>query len=171
MITETEGPGPLVAERPTVPRRLRLKGELGIGLLAFLPPKRRSGRRPWVARFIRSEGYIPTRGADYAREFQATPNVENGARGGTNRSPPKSWLSAARGKGSVSVTRNERLRQRSKRLPFRLLFNLIPLHTLVELRFEVRLAWLRLTRRGVDPRYASSKDLLVNVGCGPRGLD
>jgi SAM-dependent methyltransferase len=42
---------------------------------------------------------------------------------------------------------------------------------MVELRFEARLAWLRLTRRGIDSRFESASDLLVNVGCGPRGLD
>jgi ubiquinone/menaquinone biosynthesis C-methylase UbiE len=71
----------------------------------------------------------------------------------------------------VSTTINERLRQRSKRFPYRLALDAVPLHTLAELRFESRLAWLRLTRRGIDPRFAASKDLLVNVGCGAGGRE
>ena len=47
-------------------------------------------------------------------------------------------------------TANERWRQKSQRFPYRLIFDLLPIHTIVELRFEVRLAWLRLTRRGID---------------------
>lgn len=66
---------------------------------------------------------------------------------------------------------NERWRQKSQRLPYRFIFNLLPMHTLVELRFEAWLAWLRLSRRGIDERFKSASDLLVNVGCGPRGLD
>ena len=70
-----------------------------------------------------------------------------------------------------SVTRNERWLRRSKRFPYRFLLQAVPLHTLAELRFELRLSWLRLTRRGINPRFASSKDLLVNVGCGSSGRD
>ena len=69
------------------------------------------------------------------------------------------------------MTRRERLRVQSQRFPSRLALMLLPLHTLKELSFEARLAWLRLSRRGIDPRYASARDLLVNVGCGSRGLD
>ncbi len=72
---------------------------------------------------------------------------------------------------AMSITANERWRRKSQRFPYRLIFNLLPLHALVELRFEARLAWLRLTRRGIDPRFKSASDLLVNIGCGPRGLD
>ena len=71
----------------------------------------------------------------------------------------------------MSMTRNERLRRRSQRLPYRWALGLLPLHTLVELKFEIRLAWLRLFRRGIDGRYRSAKDLLVNIGCGSEGLD
>ncbi len=67
------------------------------------------------------------------------------------------------------MTKNERLRARSQRFPYRQAVRLLPLHTLIELRQEARLAWLRLTRRGIDARYASAKDLLVNVGCGREG--
>jgi SAM-dependent methyltransferase len=70
-----------------------------------------------------------------------------------------------------SMTRNEQLRRRSQRLPYRLALDLLPLHTLVELKSEARLAWLRLIRRGIDSRYRSVKDLLVNIGCGSEGLD
>ena len=71
----------------------------------------------------------------------------------------------------MPMTRNERLRRRSQRLPYRLALSLLPVHTLAELRLEVRLAWLRLSRRGVDPRYLTATDLLVNVGCGSGGLE
>jgi len=73
--------------------------------------------------------------------------------------------------GSVAGNRAEQWRQRSERLPYRWVFRTLPFHTLVELQSEARLAWLRLTRRGIDPRFASSKDLLVNIGCGSLGLD
>jgi hypothetical protein len=66
-------------------------------------------------------------------------------------------------------TGNKRLRDRSERLPVRVLLRLLPLHTLIELNSEARLGWLRLTRRGIDRRYSSARDLLVNVGCGAEG--
>ena len=72
---------------------------------------------------------------------------------------------------TTATTANERWRGQSQRFPYRLIFSLVPIHTMVELRFEARLAWLRLTRRGIDSRFESASDLLVNVGCGPRGLD
>jgi SAM-dependent methyltransferase len=71
----------------------------------------------------------------------------------------------------MPITANERWRRKRQRFPYRSIFGLLPLHALVELRFEARLAWLRLTQRGIDPRFKSASDLLVNVGCGPRGLD
>jgi SAM-dependent methyltransferase len=69
------------------------------------------------------------------------------------------------------MTRREQLDRQSKRLPTRIALRLVPLHTLKELSFESRLAWLRFTRRGIDSRFASAKDLLVNVGCGSAGLE
>ena len=62
------------------------------------------------------------------------------------------------------------MRLRIQRMPFRLGLKVLPLHSLQELRMEVRLAWLRLTRRGIDPRFANAHDLWVNVGCGAQGL-
>ncbi len=69
----------------------------------------------------------------------------------------------------MSAARNERLRARSNRFPYRTALKMLPLHALRELDAETRLAWLRLTRRGIDRRYASATDLLVNVGCGSQG--
>ena len=66
-------------------------------------------------------------------------------------------------------TGNKQQRDRSERLPVRVLLKMLPLHTLIELDSEARLGWLRLTRRGVDRRYSSANDLLVNVGCGAEG--
>jgi hypothetical protein len=71
----------------------------------------------------------------------------------------------------MEVTKNERLRQRSTQFPYRFILRIIPLPVLKEFTFESRLAWLRLTRRGIDTRFADAKDLLVNVGCGSSGLD
>jgi len=48
---------------------------------------------------------------------------------------------------------------------------LLPLHTLIELKMESRLAWLRWSRRRIDPRYVSAKNLMVNVGSGSHGLE
>jgi hypothetical protein len=70
----------------------------------------------------------------------------------------------------VSTTKNEQLLIKTQRLPYRLVLKLLPLHTLIELRAESRLTWLRLSRRGIDRRYSAAEDLLVNVGCGPNGL-
>jgi predicted SAM-dependent methyltransferase len=70
----------------------------------------------------------------------------------------------------LAPTKKEKLRQRRQQMPFQLLVKLVPLHTLRELRFELHMTWLRLTRRGIDPRFATARDLLVNVGCGPHGL-
>jgi predicted SAM-dependent methyltransferase len=70
----------------------------------------------------------------------------------------------------VALTKNERLRRRRRRMPFRLLVSLLPLHTLRDLKFELRMTRLRLTRRGIDARFTDAQDLLVNVGCGPHGL-
>lgn len=58
---------------------------------------------------------------------------------------------------------------RSERWPFRLLLRLLPLSVWRTLRYELRLTWLRLTRRGLDARFARSKQLFVNVGCGSFG--
>jgi SAM-dependent methyltransferase len=69
------------------------------------------------------------------------------------------------------MTRRDRLRLQSQRFPARLALGLLPLHTLRELYFETRLTWLRLSRRGIDARYADASDLLVNVGCGSHGLE
>ena len=71
----------------------------------------------------------------------------------------------------VAMTRNERLRQRAQRFPIRLALGVFPVYTLADLGFELRLAWLRLVRRGTDPRYRDAKDLMVNIGCGSEGLD
>jgi SAM-dependent methyltransferase len=71
----------------------------------------------------------------------------------------------------MEVTRNEKLRLRSKRFPYRYVLSIVPLHVLKEVAFESRLAWLRMTRRGIDTRFADAQDLLVNVGCGSSGLD
>jgi SAM-dependent methyltransferase len=71
----------------------------------------------------------------------------------------------------MEVSRNEKLRLRSERFPFRLVLGLVPLHVLKEITVESRLAWLRVSRRGIDPRFADARDLLVNVGCGSSGLD
>src|ERR1700722_17163339 len=71
----------------------------------------------------------------------------------------------------MEVSRNEKLRRRSKRFPYRHLLTIIPLHVVKELAFELRLTWLRITRRGIDSRFADAQDLLVNVGCGSSGLE
>jgi predicted SAM-dependent methyltransferase len=70
----------------------------------------------------------------------------------------------------MEVTRNEKLRLRSQRFPYRQVLGVVPLHVVREVAFESRLAWLRMTRRGVDTRFADAEDLLVNVGCGSSGL-
>lgn len=69
----------------------------------------------------------------------------------------------------MATTRDGRLRARARRFSLRLGLKVLPLHTLIELRMESHLAWLRLTRRGIDARYLSARDLLVNVGCGSEG--
>ena len=71
----------------------------------------------------------------------------------------------------MEVTRNEKLRLQSKRFPYRYVLRVVPLPVVKEIVFESRLAWLRMTRPGIDPRFAGAKDLLVNVGCGSSGLD
>jgi len=71
----------------------------------------------------------------------------------------------------MELSRNEKLRLRSERFPFRLVLGLVPLHLLKEIAVESRLAWLRVSRRGIDPRFANARDLLVNVGCGSSGRD
>jgi hypothetical protein len=38
-------------------------------------------------------------------------------------------------------------------------------------RYEARLTWLSLTRGAVDKRFIGKKGLLVNVGCGPQGVE
>jgi predicted SAM-dependent methyltransferase len=60
---------------------------------------------------------------------------------------------------------------RSQRFPYRLVSGVLPLHTIREVRPEIHLAWLRLTRRGIDARFEDGHNLLVNVGCGSLGLD
>lgn len=67
--------------------------------------------------------------------------------------------------------KEERIRHRRQGRAFRLVSGLVPLPVLRALRYEARLGWLRLTRRGVDRRFAGSRHLLVNVGCGPHGLE
>ena len=59
----------------------------------------------------------------------------------------------------MTTTRDERRRAHVGRLPLRLARKVLPYHTLMELYTETRLAWLRLTRRGVDRRYSSATDL------------
>jgi SAM-dependent methyltransferase len=71
----------------------------------------------------------------------------------------------------MELTRNEKLRRRSKRFPYRTALRIIPLQVVKEVAFESRLAWLRVSRRGIDARFADAHDLLVNVGCGSAGLD
>jgi hypothetical protein len=72
---------------------------------------------------------------------------------------------------SAPLTKLERLRKKSQQLPYRTVLNVVPLHTLVELKTEARLTWLRLRRRKIDPRFLSAKNLMVNVGCGSEGLE
>jgi predicted SAM-dependent methyltransferase len=71
----------------------------------------------------------------------------------------------------MTLTNNDKLRLRSGRFPNRMILSMLPLHTIQELRFESHLAWLRITRRGVDPQFKGARDLLVNVGCGSLGLE
>jgi SAM-dependent methyltransferase len=71
----------------------------------------------------------------------------------------------------VSMTKNERLLRRSRQLPSRVALRMLPLHALGELQSELRLTWLRLSRPRMDPRFKSSRNLLVNIGCGSGGMD
>ena len=72
----------------------------------------------------------------------------------------------------MSATKNERLRHRSQRFPYRMAFHLLPLHTLVELKFEARLAWLEAVASGCRPAVCLGKGSLgqhrVRVGGGSR---
>lgn len=68
----------------------------------------------------------------------------------------------------MATTRDEH-RARTRPFSLRVALKVFPLHTLIELRAEAHLTWLRLTRRGIASRYVSARDLLVNVGCGSEG--
>lgn len=46
---------------------------------------------------------------------------------------------------------------------------LLPLHTLLPVLDELRLAWLRWTSRHIPAHYAQLHDQLLNIGCGGRG--
>jgi len=72
---------------------------------------------------------------------------------------------------ATTPSKFERTQRRHARLPLRVLRSLLPLHTLRELKLEARLTWLRLTRRGIDGRFAAASGVLVNVGCGPHGQE
>lgn len=45
----------------------------------------------------------------------------------------------------------------------------LPVHAYAPLRFELRLALLRLRTRRAPRQYAGARDLLVNIGAGPHG--
>ncbi|MDH3598267.1 MAG: methyltransferase domain-containing protein [Candidatus Tectomicrobia bacterium] len=51
----------------------------------------------------------------------------------------------------------------------RLALKLIPLHTLVPVLGELKLAWLRLKSRRVEAELAHLQDQLINLGCGRSG--
>jgi len=51
----------------------------------------------------------------------------------------------------------------------RLRHRILPRHTYLPLKDEVRLALLRLKSGGVQRRFRNARDLLVNVGCGSQG--
>jgi predicted SAM-dependent methyltransferase len=55
------------------------------------------------------------------------------------------------------------------RYPYRLILDVVPLHVVVLIRFEIRMLWVRLTRPRRDRRFAGATDLLVNLGSGPSG--
>jgi predicted SAM-dependent methyltransferase len=61
--------------------------------------------------------------------------------------------------------------RRRGRLSRRFATKILPLHAWRVLRSEPWFAWLRLTRRKIDPRFADARHLLVNIGCGPFGQD
>lgn len=71
----------------------------------------------------------------------------------------------------MATARSDRIRRRRQGRAFQAATSVLPLPVLRELRYESRLAWLRLTRRGVDRTLAGATGLLLNVGCGPHGLD
>lgn len=50
-----------------------------------------------------------------------------------------------------------------------LAYKILPLHTLLPLRDELFLAWVRLKTRGAPRRFRDARNLLVNVGAGGRG--
>ncbi|HUI30975.1 MAG TPA: methyltransferase domain-containing protein [Candidatus Acidoferrales bacterium] len=51
----------------------------------------------------------------------------------------------------------------------KLFYSVIPRHILRNVPFELRLTWLKISKKNVRKRFANSKDLLVNLGCGPQG--
>lgn len=62
-------------------------------------------------------------------------------------------------------------RLKRDRYPYRLLLKLAPLHALKVVRYELAMAWIRMTRPRTDRRFRGSSDLLVNVGCGGSGKE
>lgn len=52
---------------------------------------------------------------------------------------------------------------------YRLATRLLPLHTLLPLLAELRLAWVRWTSRHAAAQYAQLTDQLINLGSGGRG--
>ncbi len=61
--------------------------------------------------------------------------------------------------------------ERNRKLGWRgrLIRRVLPRHAFEPLRDELRLAWLRLRSKSVRARFASGRELLVNVGVGPFG--
>jgi predicted SAM-dependent methyltransferase len=52
----------------------------------------------------------------------------------------------------------------------KLAYKLLPAHILSQLWFETQLLWRRLNQRGTERNYRHAKDILLNVGCGKKGV-
>ncbi len=51
----------------------------------------------------------------------------------------------------------------------RVLYKILPVHTLFPLKEELRMAWIRWKSRSVAKHYSGAKALLVNLGAGDKG--
>ena len=51
----------------------------------------------------------------------------------------------------------------------KLLYKILPIHTLYPLKDELRLAWVRLKSSFVSKQYREASDLMVNLGAGDKG--
>jgi predicted SAM-dependent methyltransferase len=60
-------------------------------------------------------------------------------------------------------------RLKRNRYPYRWLLALAPLHAAQVVRYELKMARVRMTHPRTDRRFASGDRLLLNVGCGKNG--